>query len=1698
MKYKRGLLLGLLSALSLTIPAAANTDKDPETNYEEKLEYMYKEPNWAYLKAGEKHAWPLPKVNTKATGIYSMSMLNTIDYKNSENKFIDVATQYKHEGQSEIIYKNNPSGIVNMAYPDGAMSQKTHGGDVIIGIEHDDTAVDAYNGTMAKDELVLDSSQGQWLITNGIYSRDVAEPGIQVKGDSIITGALTPSPWGLTFSGKFIKPEDFLMALSKAVYGVEESRHIYMRTEPKRLTKKSYFYVWTTPPPPVSDCSTWWYLVEEPWQVREVDQINSNMMDYQRPGCGASKYMDRGEYIVHPEGYLNNVWQPYVDDQNVYVSPNVYELYFSRLLQKGIITTDEAFAFIPEREDFLPDPKKSSVFSFTRDYGNRFFSEYIGYGKSNEGHKKVSYPAWAPELGALYKSWEIKVPLGHNTTDKDIAITYSGGANAYERALGSRYRVAGSNVSGPTSIKLADMKKEENKVMAKTTVKLIDALKLIERAMRVEHGDMTETEAAIITRKYGAQYLDDLKESDRITVSYLLAKGILNFENHQEYAYLYSPLPEGFAYKLIYRVANEEARLTFSKVTLTDNSELPSAFRQIEQTITRVDLAKLSEIGSITPEGELVKNGTQEPLNIVSDIEFKAKATKTREDLDSEREPRYIITSTIDDPLKYLYRDLPLVNVDASGKPRQSGNTLEVYYDGEKELYNGVSEKAGRYVGINKVTYVPKDLRYEVQFYVYADSYEDAVKFIKANLTTRIAAVTESEVETSVLTKESGAVTSNKADDIVEDVAVNKDIVVNEVFDLSSYSNTKTSIAGNAIVHGSSTVKVGDSTMTSVAVLPKLSDKTVVDPIGTNQLITLNIPQLNANTIDVFNNKGVKVGSTKVLQGNVTGEPTSTSYKNIVEPFSGFNINLLKTVDMLTLDREFTYTDFEGNKSRLRGHVVLSWKLDLPSIKEQDALVGPTMRPYINDASGSSWIFTRPNNVHLRSVWDYNIGLNKAILKTVAGAPLELPSGYFAPTVDILIDSVESETVYPSNPDTSVLKDLTRKQYDEIKNQFFNEVAANLDSSWVKAYIGSVALANYVVGTKDKNGRYPENVRDSIDTELSTSTHTHIKKTGMLRDVAVKNGTPGWVGMVFNQTKPYDTSASYLDNHSGFADFNMYSIYTIKEGIKYYGFLAAPGTGDGAEGSLTIRYAKDPFANLYRNMQDTDYTFHSSTETITEDTSDFRQSAIGEILTRNGEEWVVANETEYVMDVFSRKMMAATLVNGKLVTTAAAANSKASPVLDIIKASNERSFGFVDKNGINSNLYMATREFTFTPRKDDIEPNVKFIAVRYGQMKPYQYVVIVGDDGGTTTKLEPTTLKEGEVVYVPQFVSLFKSTWHLEGNKLTWSKSFLGANPESYNKGDLVQMMKEQLLALNSPNIILSQNMKEGFLDTGSTIGLYEPKLQTFKVPFEAPHLNNAVLVESAVLTTFNKGADTVILPDGTTASATQYLLSKKVGGYNPTYKDYNNTLVIHDNKLKIATGTRLTEYTTAATIKDVSLTAILMDGVKLINSGGTANPTLYKFYTYQDVYPPSTISPFAEGLAPDQAISDSVIADVAEPFEGLPMALDLFDKLEAQLVQYKIDEGWEYVVFLILGSCVMLSMTTLLAHVMWQAPVSHQLFLKLFEATGVDILALMSVRAVSIIEDDEGVQTWKRTITTSFTLGILPVLVYSLMRIMG
>lgn len=279
-----------------------------------------------------------------------------------------------------------------------------------------------------------------------------------------------------------------------------------------------------------------------------------------------------------------------------YVSPNVYEKYFTAMLDKGFID-------ITEFKDL----------EFIKQYKNL----------------STNKPQWFADDKFTFTS-NVDKPLG-------ASFTFQGTPQ----------------ISTSLDFHQPEYFMQEN-------IDTIDALRLIEKVLRVQEKDMTETEAKIVNFKYGVKYLSKLDQSTKSTVQYLVAMGILDFEDETEFTKIYSPLEENFMVTLLYRCANKAGRKDFSTVQLTDSDNywLQQGLSEYE---VEVESGATSDISYTLQNPDTLE-------------QYDNSFFKRRRNLYNDGPTQFKVTLRFENPSQYTYNGTPIKDLK-KGKPEEVTKT---------------------------------------------------------------------------------------------------------------------------------------------------------------------------------------------------------------------------------------------------------------------------------------------------------------------------------------------------------------------------------------------------------------------------------------------------------------------------------------------------------------------------------------------------------------------------------------------------------------------------------------------------------------------------------------------------------------------------------------------------------------------------------------------------------------------------------------------------------------------------------------------------------------------------------------------------------------------------------------------------------------------------------------------------------------
>ncbi len=294
---------------------------------------------------------------------------------------------------------------------------------------------------------------------------------------------------------------------------------------------KSYARVDTDPEEIFFKCDLWMALDKIGWGV-----IPSRLI-YE-----ITEPKRNGVPVTEIEGYVMDgtaINARFVGDWNVYAFPNVYELYFKDLVDRGLLSLSE-FAEFSEEKGYHKGEENVKAAGIA--FANAYRQILLGADLLGSGN----YPVWSSSLEPMqYKD-------GSGIAKNSLGRAWSIEGNTIER---KRYVDNGKGIY----------------FFKRETITVLDALKIIKRFMEYTEPQMTDMESKVILYKYGVRYINDLdKEEDKEAVAFAIAKGILNWEDDSEFDILHDRLTAEVAYRLLYRVANKDARYLFNYIQLTD------------------------------------------------------------------------------------------------------------------------------------------------------------------------------------------------------------------------------------------------------------------------------------------------------------------------------------------------------------------------------------------------------------------------------------------------------------------------------------------------------------------------------------------------------------------------------------------------------------------------------------------------------------------------------------------------------------------------------------------------------------------------------------------------------------------------------------------------------------------------------------------------------------------------------------------------------------------------------------------------------------------------------------------------------------------------------------------------------------------------------------------------------------------------
>lgn len=674
-----------------------------------------------------------------------------------------------------------------------------------------------------------------------------------------------------------------------------------------------------------------------------------------------------------PKGYTgsDNKFEYKEGDYETFVSSNVMELYLSELLNKSIISSGE---LVPAVADEI----------------------------QSRGTSKA--PAWDPSL-PVYKPLE--------------------GGDSSNAGLGTPLGRSFFMSSYPSKVESAEVKRDyEAQYFNNEKIQTIEALELIEDVLRLTEKNLSEAEANMVAYKYGTSYILDFPKETRSTITYLIAMGVLDFENPGEFGNIYDDLSDSFAYDLMYRLHNKSGRKDFTKIQLTDSEDQLLKEGFIEQKLTNVENFE----GAMPSTLSVNKSGQTVPAT--SD---EGTSSLDVEDEDSSNSPT--VEMTMNTPVKRnslvdkVFATLGFEREDrgvkfATGKTKTTSHeVVKIFLDLDNTRYKGTRISLLQTNGDDIKSIEDVDGGKKITFVVNAPSEVQAVASIDSRITiTSNASKNKGNVNTiTQVNTEGGKVSYISAKELGNKVSeisvINSKTLKNKTTgDMAMLlKDHKLALVGNTIIKSGADMvtRLNGVEYYNLDMIMPLMTNAYISKIDPSMLYTkVKLPE--EQIVEVRGTGNNVIEHTPITKLGSNQEDAENPLINKEDSKYFFNLNLI-TRGVSTLIRDF---EIQASGKKTTAKVIVNWHYSLPKTNSKTTEGKLIEDPKIfhkaqqDDSEFSikeatDYLYTRPSSGALQDWWDNNIELSNGIANLMYGTTDKpqryVSSGYMTPSIDILV-----------------------------------------------------------------------------------------------------------------------------------------------------------------------------------------------------------------------------------------------------------------------------------------------------------------------------------------------------------------------------------------------------------------------------------------------------------------------------------------------------------------------------------------------------------------------------------------------------------------------------------------------------------------------------------------------------------------------
>lgn len=529
---------------------------------------------------------------------------------------------------------------------------------------------------------------------------------------------------------------------------------------------------------------------------------------------------------------------------------------------------------------------------------------------------------------------------------------------------------------------------------------MMDVLEMIEKYMRVTEKDMTDAEAKIVAYKYGFTYLGGLTDDEYSTAAFLIAKGIINFED-DDFSFFDDPTYAD-VYKLIYRVANPDARYNFSAIQLTDGEAFwqEQGFGEEDINLTFVNDDYVQNTVSVVAKDEVV--GWKDFFTVHATSSIK----------------EYTVTKDFDTVNVYKYKGTAITSICEMSESSRA-------------------EKYPEIISVDPAKVDETDV-WRIAFKVKATSAKRATQIVDNRFTYaisnsksyKISAVTKIEndgTEVRMISQKALRECFGSHIEIVEDkVLRNSDSGAMAVLlQESGYALVGNEVWANRYILVTDT---SNDVYYNLDVIASLLGTEVTNMYSDSVSTTKTVKVTGASRANLYTayhcvgaaastDSSVKSGTVEYLTASVSsdsmvmnpdGETSDTDSTIML-----YNVNQISN-GMSTIWRKFKY-DVNDDGTKETVIVLVDWYYTIPSLDDFNSTSwndGAIVNSQHTLSSSFNALYSEPSGRNLQEWWQSNLGMSNALANMIFGTKrIEyVKCGYMAPRVTVLMPATASDS----------------------------------------------------------------------------------------------------------------------------------------------------------------------------------------------------------------------------------------------------------------------------------------------------------------------------------------------------------------------------------------------------------------------------------------------------------------------------------------------------------------------------------------------------------------------------------------------------------------------------------------------------------------------------------------------------------------